>query len=114
MGRHKPLPNFDRWTVSTSPRGQWILTDQSGHPVLHHPDRLTRLRAVYLAAQAPPLLVAVTELLRVLERNLSGYHGYHPLVEFAHLTITLSRPPGEVAQAAEPVRDQQDLDLEAA
>lgn len=114
MGRNRPIPSYATWSVATTPTGRWLIVDEQGRDIFHHPDRLTRLQAVYLAAQAPPLLVAVEELARTVEYLSSGYHQFRPLLEFASLTITFAKPPTVIVAQVEPLRHQLDIDLEAA
>jgi hypothetical protein len=115
MGRHRAIPSHPVWNVITTPTGRWMIVDQDGNDPFQHPDRLERLYAVYLASQAGPLRAAVEELSRVVE-NLTegGFHGYEPLVHFAHVTVSMTRPPLRIVEHVRPVRHQGDLDLEAA
>lgn len=115
MGRNRPIPPFIEWTVLTSPIGRWVIVDPEGNEVFKHPDRLERVHAFYLASQAPALKVAVDELSRTVEYlTAGGNHGFKPLLEFAYCTISLAKPPAAIVTHVEPVRHQQDLDLEAA
>ena len=114
MGRNRPLPPFDEWQVTTNPFGQWIIVGPDGEQPLKHPDRVVRLHAIYTASQATALRMCVSELLRVVNYLRAENHGYVPLVEFAHLTLRFTRPPDEILNNVVPIRNQAELDLEAA
>ena len=115
MGRHRAIPKpREQWQVFTNPVGQWLVLDQDGAEPFRHPDRIVRLHALYLAAQAPDLRVAVAELMRTVEYLQGPFHHFTPLLEFAHMTITLAKPPEGIIYQVAPFRNQGELDLEAA
>lgn len=114
MGLNRPIPPCPRWRVTTNQIGQWIVTDSENMPVFTQPDRLRRLEALFLAAQAPPLLVAACELARVVENLSTGYHRYTPILEFTRITTSLTRPPTKIVALVAPLRQQGELDIEAA
>ena len=111
MGRNRALPVYQPWNVASTRSGYYLILDAHGVPIFEHPDRLSRLNAIYLAAQAPPLEVAVRELMRTVDYLSTDYHSFRPLMEFAALTLRMGKPPEHIISQVEPIRHQGELDL---
>lgn len=81
------------WNVHVDGWGRHGLVDADGHDPLRHPDGLERLRNTYLAASAPALRHALSEITRRFAASGATYgHRDDRLVAWCWDVMHASRP----------------------
>jgi len=106
---HTPAP---RWQAKRNAFGQWVVVDAQGVEPLRNPDALARMRAVHLAAAAPGLHEALTDLVRRLTYLELPYGADRRRVEMANGELQAARPPLQLLDALGAIAGQGEIDLE--
>lgn len=85
-------PLVPMWHVEVTGFGTHVVRDAHGHDPLQHPDPVTRLKNIHLAASAPTLREALILILQRFESMHDGWYHDDALCALAWTAIYECRP----------------------
>lgn len=112
--RRPKWPPQDEWRAVMTGTGAWVIVNRWGEQPLRDSDPIARLESIHLAAAAPTLRGALEALVTRFERLDPRHRTDAQLVQISWGAISVSRPPLKEVMRLVPIREQSEIDFEAA